>query len=99
MLQKVKLKDRLPEKEGRYFVEYKHNNFESSVYFNGKRFEISEFEEIVYWYEKAGTDIDYEDIAGTAVMLILNCTDIATSKTDIEMMRDIIATTLKGIST
>ena len=61
MLQKVKSKDRLPKKEGRYFVEYTHNNFETTAYFNGNRFETSEFEEIAYWYEdvKEAENIHY----------------------------------------
>jgi len=50
-LNEIKASDRLPSKEGKYFVEYVHNNFQSSVYFNGKNFEIGAFEEIKHWYE------------------------------------------------
>lgn len=53
MLNQIKLKDRLPSEEGSYFVEFKHNNFESTAYFNGSRFEINDnHQEIVFWYEK-----------------------------------------------
>ncbi len=37
LLMQVKLSDRLPKKEGRYFVEYKHNNHKTTEYFNGER--------------------------------------------------------------
>ena len=52
MLQEIKPKDRLPSEQGSYFVELKHNNFKTTAYFNGNRFEINEdYNEIAFWYE------------------------------------------------
>jgi len=39
----------LPKKEDNYFVILK-NGTKSVAYFNGKRFEVAEYTEIIYWY-------------------------------------------------
>ena len=50
-LQEVNISSRLPIIEGRYLVEYTHNDFLSTEYFNGKRFEIDDNYKIKSWFE------------------------------------------------
>ena len=61
ILRKVKCSERLPEKEGKYHT-VENENFETMRYFNGNRFEVSQYDIIEYWYEPITIELDSEKI-------------------------------------
>lgn len=52
----VKVEDELPKEENNYPVKYKSNNYYSTCYFNGKRFECSPHMTITSWLKPEPED-------------------------------------------